>query len=57
VLDFYIKNAGVLSIEDVQNIVEACKIENLNTEANTFKRRCLTVKSWVEWIFTQVKEG
>lgn len=57
VLDFYIKNAGILSIEDVQNIVEACKIENLNTEANTFKRRCLTVKSWVEWVFTQVKEG
>ncbi|MGP4787819.1 type II restriction enzyme [Psychrobacter sp. 1Y11] len=57
VLDFYIKNAGILSIEDVQSIVEACKIQNLNSETDTFKRRCLTVKSWVEWIFTQVKES
>lgn len=56
VFDFYIKSTGMLSIEDVKQIVEACKIENLNTEADTFNRRCLTVKSWVEWIFTQVKE-
>ena len=57
VFDLYIENAGNLLIEDVQKIVESCKIENLNRDANTFDRRCLTVKSWVEWIFTQVKEG
>ena len=57
VFDLYINYAGVLSIEHVQDVVEACKIENLNSESSTFPRRCLTVKSWVEWIFTQIKES
>lgn len=57
VFDLYISKAGVLTIGNVQDIVEACKIENLNRASSTFSRRCLTVKSWIEWIFTQVKES
>ncbi|AMN66457.1 AAA-associated domain-containing protein [Psychrobacter sp. P11G5] len=57
VLKLYLKKTGNLSIDDVQDTVEACNVENLNRNSDTFYRRCLTVKSWVEWIFTQVKES
>lgn len=56
VFEAYLNNSGNLGISTVMSIVESCDIENLNTEADTFPRRCLTVKSWIEWIATQIKE-
>lgn len=56
VFEAYLSNNGNLDIVTVMRIVESCNIENLNIEADTFPRRCLTVKSWVEWIATQIKE-
>lgn len=50
----YLNNSGIVSIKDVRSIVSTCKIDNLSVGSNTFNRRCSTIKSWVDWIFSQV---
>ena len=54
VMGAYLNNSGIVSITDVRNIVSTCKIDNLNIGSNTFNRRCSTIKSWVDWILSQV---
>ncbi|WP_131668517.1 type II restriction enzyme [Psychrobacter pygoscelis] len=51
----YLENNGSLSLVTAKEVVASCEIDNLNTDSNTFPRRCLTVKSWIEWIITQIK--
>lgn len=56
VMGAYLENNGIVPISDVRSIVSTCEIDNLNVGANTFNRRCSTIKSWTDWIFSQVIE-
>lgn len=50
----HIERGEYPSPERVLELLKDYDMYNVNRESNTFKRRCSTVKGWINWIFDRV---
>ena len=55
VMQDYIEQNECPSIERIVELLKDYDMYNVNAEGSTFKRRCSTIKGWVNWILGRVE--